>query len=137
MAIRDGRYSLVANRNYEIPTDRETMAALRQKIEQTLRNNGTLEEEIRGSTLDKQMFEGFKDKEAEKFRGQYIRLNMFQESWIPAIRSGTYTNYQLFDLATDPGQRMDVSALFPKVLAKLKNKLHNINTSVMADAPEW
>jgi arylsulfatase A len=83
------------------------------------------------------MFEGFKDKQAEKLRGQYIRLNMFQESWIPVIKSGTYTRYQLFDLATDRGQQTDVSTLYPKVLAKLKNKLHNINTSVMADAPEW
>jgi arylsulfatase A len=137
VAIRDGNYSLVASRSYEFPRDRQTMSALRRQIEETLRSNGTLEEEIRGSTLDKQMFEGFKDKQAEKLRGQYIRLNMFQESWIPVIKSGTYTRYQLFDLATDRGQQTDVSTLYPKVLAKLKNKLHNINTSVMADAPEW
>jgi len=36
-----------------------------------------------------------------------------------------------------PGQRTDVSARFPKVLARLRKMLHNINASVMADAPEW
>ena len=70
------------------------MAALRKQIEQVLRRNGTLEVEIRGSTLDKQMFEGFKDKEAEQLRGQFILLNMFSESWIPAIKSGTYGRYE-------------------------------------------
>ena len=83
------------------------------------------------------MFEGFKDKEAERLRGQYVRLNMFQESWIPAIRAGTYTRYQLFDLVRDPEQKVDVSAEFPNALARLKKKLFNINSSVMADALQW
>jgi arylsulfatase A len=137
VAIRDGNYSLVASRNYEFPRDRETMAVLRKQIEETLRRNGTLEEETRGSTLQKQMFEGFRDIEAERLRGQYIRLNMFNESWIPAIKAGAYTNYQLFDLAADPGQQRDVSGEFTKVLARLQKKLNNINANVMADAPEW
>ena len=113
------------------------MTALRKQIEETLRRNGTLAEETRGSTLDKQMFEGFKDKEAERLRGQYIRLNMFQESWIPAIKAGGYTRYQLFDLARDPGQQTDVSVEFPEVLSGLKKKLLDINASVMAEAPNW
>ncbi len=137
VAIRDGQYVLVAVRSYEFPKDRERMAALHRQIEETLRRNGTLAEETRGSTLGKQMFEGFKDKEAEKLRGQYIRLNMFQESWIPAIKAGGYTRYQLFDLARDPGQQTDVSAEFPEVLAGLKKKLLDINASVMAEAPNW
>ena len=137
MAIRDGNYSLVAYRDYEFPRDREAMATLRKQIEATLQENGTLAEEIRGSTLQEQMFEGFKDKEAEKLRGQYVRLNMFQESWIPAIKAGGYTRYQLFNLARDPGQQMDVSTEFPDVFVRLKKKLLEINASVMADAPEW
>ncbi len=137
VAIRDGNYSLLASRGYVLPKDRETMAALVRRIKETLRSNGTMEQELCGSTLQAQLFEGFKDGEAERLRGQYIRLNMFQESWIPSIRAGTYTHYQLFDLAADPGQRTDVSAEFPKVLARLRKKLHNINASVMADAPQW
>jgi len=137
VAIRDGNYSLVASRNYEFPKDRETMAALRKQIEETLRKNGTLDEEIRGSTLQKQMFEGFKDKEAEKLRGRYVRLNMFQESWIPAIKAGTYGRFELFDMARDSGQKTDVSKQHPEIVARLKKQLLEINASVMADAPDW
>ncbi len=137
VVIRDGRYSLAASRDYELPKDRESMTALSRQIESVLRRNGTLEEELAGSTLQAQLFEGFKDKEAEKLRGQYIRLNMFQESWIPAIKAGAYTRYQLFDLVKDPRQQMDVSAQFPDVVDKLKKKLLNINASVMVDAPDW
>jgi len=137
VAIRDGQYSLVAHRSYEFPKDRKRMAILRRQIEATLRKNGTLEEEIRGTTLDKQMFEGFKDKEAERLRGQFILLNMFSESWIPAIKAGKYGHYELFDLAQDPGQTKDTSKQHPEIVAKLKQLLLDINASVMDDAPDW
>ena len=137
VAIRDGQYSLVAQRAYDFPRDTATMAALRQQIEETLRKNGTLEDEIRGSTLDKQMFEGFKDKEAEQLRGKFILLNMFNESWIPAIKAGTYGRYELFDMAQDSGQKQDVSKQHPDIVAKLKEQMQEINQSVMADAPDW
>jgi len=137
VAIRDGHYSLVGYCDYEFPKDREKMTALMRQIEETLRKNGTLEEEIRGSTLQEQMFEGFKNEEAEKLRGQYVRLNMFQESWIPSIKSGSYGRFELFDLSTDPGQQKDLSSQLPNVLARLKKKLLEINASVMADAQDW
>ena len=136
-AIRDGDYSLVAYRDYKLPKDQKKMTALMKQIKETLVKNGALEDEIRGSTLQEQMFEGFKDKEANKLRGQYIRLNMFQESWIPAIKAGAYTRFQLFDLARDPQQKNDLSAQLPGVLARLKKKLLEINASVMADAHDW
>ena len=137
VAIREGNYSLVGYRDYEFPKDREKMTALMKQVEETLRKNGTLAEEIRGSTLQAQMFEGFKDKEADKLRGQYIRLNMFQESWIPTIKAGDYTRYQLFDLTRDSQQKNDLSAQLPDVVARLKKKLLDINASVMADAHDW
>jgi len=137
VAIRDGQYSLVAYRDYEFPKDKERMAALRRQIEETLRKNGTLEQELRGSTLDKQMFEGFKDKEAEQLRGQYIRLNMFNESWIPTIKAGVCGRFELFDLAADPSQKTDVSRQHPELLSDLKQQLLDIHASVMADAPDW
>jgi len=137
VAIRDGNYSLVGYRNYRLPKDQERMTVLARQIEETLRANGTLEEEIRGSTLQEQLFEGFKDQDAEKLRGQYIRLNMFQESWIPAIRAGTYTRYQLFDLAGEPEQQTDVSARYPGIATRLNRKLLEINAVIMADAHNW
>jgi hypothetical protein len=135
--MRDGQYSLVAHRAYDFPKDTATMAALRRQIEQTLRQNGTLENEIRGTTLDKQIFEGFKDKEAEQLRGKFILLNMFNESWIPAIKAGTYGRYELFDMAHDPGQTRDISKRHPDLVAKLKRQLQKNIQNVMADAPDW
>ncbi len=113
------------------------MNAVARQVEETLRSNGTYQQEVRGSTLQKQMFEGFKDKQAEKLRGKYISLNMFQESWIPAIKTGSYNRFQLFDLSTDPQQNNDLSKQRPDVLEELKSKLLKLNDSVMADAYDW
>lgn len=63
--------------------------------------------------------------------------NMFQEAWIPAIKSGTYTNWQLFDLEADPSQQRNLAATHPDVLARLKARLLAINASVMADGTDW
>ena len=84
VAMRDGKWSLVASRDYE------------------LSNN-----------------------------------NMFQESWIPMIKSGDYKDYQLFDLEKDRAQTTNVADQFPKVLGRMKNKLLEINNSVMSDAHDW
>ena len=133
VAIRDGNYSLVGYRDYKLPKDQGKMTALMKQIKETFRKNGTLEQELHGSTLKAQMFEGFKDKEAERLRGQYIRLNMFQESWIPLIKSGGYKRFELFDLTRDPGQQTDISTELPNIVARLKKKLLEINASVMDD----
>jgi len=63
--------------------------------------------------------------------------NMFQEAWIPKIKSGTYTDFQLFDLEKDPKQQQDIAADQPQVVSKLKKKLLEINSSIMADAHDW
>ncbi len=63
--------------------------------------------------------------------------NMFQEAWIPAIRSGSYRNYQLFNLATDPRQQNNLAATNPQLLEQLKSKLLKINRSIMDEAHDW
>jgi arylsulfatase A len=63
--------------------------------------------------------------------------NMFQEEWIPAIKTGGYKNWQLFDLEADPSQKRDVAGENPEVLARLREKLLGINASVMADGADW
>jgi arylsulfatase A len=83
-AMRDGDYSLVAERDYDL-------------------------------TLD----------------------NMFEESWIPTIKSGTYTNFQLYNLEEDREQTTDISASYPKIVARMKEQLIAINNSIMADGPDW
>ena len=65
----------------------EAIAAVKQSIEDALRNKGIFEQETRGSTFEKQLFEGFPDPDAEKLRGEFIRLNQFHESWIPGLEA--------------------------------------------------
>jgi arylsulfatase A len=62
---------------------------------------------------------------------------MFYEAWIPRIKTGTYTDFRLYDLVDDPAQQHDLSAQQPAVLARLKESLLQINASVMADGPDW
>lgn len=63
--------------------------------------------------------------------------NMFQEEWIPQIKSGGYTNWQLHDLEADPGQMHDLAASHPEVVARLREELLRINASIMADGADW
>jgi len=84
VALRDGRWSLVAEPDYELSTD-----------------------------------------------------NNFDEAWIPAIRSGGYHNWQLFDLERDPKQQHDLAETEPAVLARLRARLLAINASIMADGTDW
>lgn len=65
------------------------------------------------------------------------KSNMFQESWIPVIKSGGYRNFQLFDLSRDPGQTHNLSSQNPELFRKLKAKLLKINQSIMADGIDW
>ena len=79
----------------------------------------------------------FKNKDAERLRIEFMRLNVFQESWIPILKSGSYHRFQLFDLAADPAQKVDVSDQHPEIFARLKRQMLEINASVMAEAPDW
>lgn len=63
--------------------------------------------------------------------------NMFQEAWIPKVKSGGYRNFQLFDLTTDPNQTTNIADKHPALLARLKNKLLKINASIMSDGHDW
>ena len=63
--------------------------------------------------------------------------NMFQESWIPTIKAGGYTNFQLFNLVNDPNQTIDLAGKKPEVVEALKKKLLQINASIMADSEDW
>lgn len=63
--------------------------------------------------------------------------NMFQEAWIPVIKSGEYKNFQLFDLSKDPSQENNIAASEPARTEQLKQQLYKINASIMADGPDW
>ncbi|MEQ8786596.1 MAG: sulfatase-like hydrolase/transferase [Pirellulaceae bacterium] len=84
VAMRDGKYSLVADPDYELSTN-----------------------------------------------------NMFQEAWIPTIKSGGYTNFRLYDLDADRAQEHDIAGEHPELVEKLKRQLLDINASIMADGADW
>ena len=63
--------------------------------------------------------------------------NMFREEWIPTIKSGSYKNYQLFNLKQDRSQTTNIASKEPKVLEKMKKQLLEINASIMADGEDW
>ncbi|MDF1754279.1 MAG: sulfatase-like hydrolase/transferase [Verrucomicrobiales bacterium] len=63
--------------------------------------------------------------------------NMFQEDWIPAIKSGGYKDFKLYDLENDPAQKNDIAAKNPELLEKLKEKILSINSSVMKEGHDW
>jgi len=65
------------------------------------------------------------------------RDNMFQEEWIPKIKSGGYAGFKLYDLKNDPGQQHDLAAERPELLQRLKKKLLIINQSIMEDGADW
>jgi len=69
--------------------------------------------------------------------GELSNNNRFQECWIPRFKSGGYKYEQLLDLETDRAQTRNVADQFPKVLGRMKNKLMEINNSIMADAHDW
>ena len=136
LAIRDGNYSMVAYRNYEFPRDRAAIAKVEKEIEEVLRKANSPELVPWVERTD-YFYKVFKNKDAERLRIEFMRLNVFQESWIPILKSGSYKRFQLFDLAADPSQEVDVSKQYPEVFARLKRQLLKVNASVMAEAPDW
>ncbi len=63
--------------------------------------------------------------------------NMFREAWIPAIKSGGYMNFQLFNLKEDRTQTTNIAEKHPELVARLKKSLLDINTSIMSDGHDW
>ncbi|MCC9641266.1 sulfatase-like hydrolase/transferase [Rhodopirellula sp. JC740] len=63
--------------------------------------------------------------------------NLFQEKWIPTIKSGGYKNFELYNLREDPGQTNNLAEQHPDRVAKMRQQLLEINASIMNDAMDW
>jgi len=137
VAIRDGNYSMVASGNYQFPRDQKAIAAKDKEISEYLRqtNSPNLIDWI--SRTGGAGGKVFQDQEAERLRIQFLKMNMFQESWISVIKSGTYKRFELYDLSTDPEQKRELSVQFPDVADRMKNELLEITASVMSDGLDW
>ena len=77
------------------------------------------------------------NREHERIRGKYVLLSMFQESWIPAIKKGSYQRFELFDLEKDPSQKRNIAKIEPETFERLRTNLLELRASVMRDAPDW
>ncbi|MCH1495096.1 MAG: sulfatase-like hydrolase/transferase [Rubripirellula sp.] len=137
VAIRDGRFNMVAYRDGRLPKDDAALAEIKNRIESLLREKGIFDEETRSSTLEKQLFEGFRDSDAERLRGQFIRLNQFQESWIPGLKQTRFNRFELYDLKADPSQKTNIAVREPVIHAKMKSQLLKLANSASDDAFDW
>ena len=79
----------------------------------------------------------FSSPEYKRLKSEFVRLRTFQEAWIPAIKSGGFSRFALYDLKADPLQKKDISKQRPEVTNRLKKKLLTLYKDVMADAPDW
>ena len=59
------------------------------------------------------------------------------EPWIPALSTGTYRNWGLFNLETDSGRQANLADAQPAVFARLIAQMLAIDASVMADGTDW
>lgn len=137
IAMRDQQHSLVAFRKGVLPKDYQGIDAIKQKIKALLTYKGILESETRGSSFEKQLFEGFNDREADQLRGKFIRLNQFQESWIPSLKQSEFHRFALYDLIDDPGQQQDLAVRLPVVHYKLKKRLQALAYDALDEAVDW
>ncbi len=134
--VREGKFACVAYRDYELPKDMKSMRGLMNQVEAILKTEDS--PVLRDGNLWSKMFNSkFANREAERLRVEFLRLNRFQESWIPTIKSGGYQRFELYDLDADLGQQTDISKDHPDVAARLKQQLLEIHASVMADGPDW
>lgn len=130
--LREGDYTLMGYRGYQLPFDRvryndivRRMAEL-ANIDPSVPNLG---QRVSNTT--------FSSPEFNRLNFERVRLQTFQEAWIPAIKAGGFSRFALYDLSTDPLQQKDISKQRPKVTERMKNKLLVLYKNVMADAPVW
>ena len=97
MAVRDGNFSMVAYRDYELPRDRDAMNKVLQQIESILKKEHP-EVLARGDFRNQVYNTKFPSPDAERLRIKFLHLNQFQEAWIPTIKTGGYKRFELFDL---------------------------------------
>ncbi len=135
--VRDGRFALVAWRDYELPKDLKAMNGLMNQVEEILKRENSPELRDGGRLWSKMFNTKFANKEAEKLRLQFLKLNRFHESWIPTIKAGGYKRFELYDLDADIGQKTDIAKQHPEIVNRLKQQLLDITASVMNDGPDW
>ncbi len=130
--LRDGDYTLIGYRGYQLPFERERYNKIVRRmaelsgVDPSLPNLG---QRVSNTT--------FSSPEFNRLNFERVRMQTFQEAWIPAIKAGGFSHFALYDLSVDPMQRKDVFKLRPEVAERMKKKLLELYADVIADAPIW
>jgi arylsulfatase A len=130
--LREGQYTLMGYRGYQLDFDRDKYNTLLQKMAEMAGvdpSANNLRSRVSNTT--------FSSPEFNRLRGEKVRQESFQESWIPTIKAGGFSRFALYDLKADPLQTKDISRQLPEVTERLKKKLLALYKDVMADAPDW
>ena len=130
--LREGQFTLMGYRGYQLPFDREKYNATLQKMAKLAGidpSPNNLRSRVSNTT--------FSSPEFNRLRGEKVRQESFQESWIPTIKAGGFRGFALYDLKADPMQKKDISRQRPEMTERLKKKLLALYKEVMADAPDW
>ncbi len=138
VAIREGKYSLIGRRNKEYPKNEKAIQAILDEMKVMLEKKHD-RKLTRSELWHKAWNSEIKTPQWNRLRGKFVTLNTFQEAWIPLIKAGSggITQFQLYDLSTDPGQQKDIAARFSNVTKRLKDQVLAINANVLKEAPNW
>ena len=136
MTLRDGPYTLVGFRNFNLPNNRPAMNEILERVQSILAVDPQADDG--GGTLWSQLFNRpFANREVERLRRRFLALNRFQESVIPALKAGGIGQVELYDLTSDLEQRRNVADQHPDIVAQLRQRMDAIYASVLAEGPVW
>jgi arylsulfatase A len=135
LALRDGKYSLIGYRDFEFPKDSAAIKKLEDEITEVLREANS-PELIPWVERTDYFYQVFRNQDAERIRYEFMRLNVFQDSWVSILKAGGYRGFELYDLSVDPKQTNDLASQLPDVTARLKKEVLEIVASVMAEGPD-
>ena len=130
--LREGDYTLMGYSDYKLPANNAKKNELQQKLARLAGINSrapNLGSRVTNTT--------FSSPEYNRLKSEFVRARTFQEAWIPTIKAGGFSRFELYDLKTDPQQKKDISKQRPKVTERLKKELLAIYKDIMADAPDW
>lgn len=130
--LREGSYTLMGYRGYQLPFDHVRFNEILRKMAELAGIDPSLP-----NLITRVSNTTFSSPEFSRLNAERVRLQTFQEAWIPAIKAGGFNRFALYDLSTDPLQQNDISRQRPEVTARLKKKLLELYKNVMVDAPVW
>ncbi|MHC4876954.1 MAG: sulfatase-like hydrolase/transferase [Planctomycetota bacterium] len=130
--LREGDYTLMGYRGYQLPFDHVRFNEVLRRMAELAGIDPKVPNLIQAVSNTT-----FSSPEFNRLNFERVRLQTFQEAWIPAIKAGGFSRFALYDLSSDPLQKNDISKQHPEVTGRLKQKLLALYKDVMADAPDW